>query len=89
MFSDYGLVVIATLTIIFGDLMLMLTPTLIRFSLIRRKLKYGTEICGYLVVSLFTSLYANFLLQDIWCIKFGNNVHVRSVLHTIISVFRV
>ena len=60
MFSDYGLVVIATLTIIFGDLMLMLTPTLIRFLLIRRKLKYGTEICGYLVVSLFVSLYANF-----------------------------
>ena len=59
-FSDYGLVVIATLTIIFGDLLLMLTPTLIRFLLIRRKLKYGTEICGYLVVSLFTSLYANF-----------------------------
>ena len=40
--------------------MLMLTPTLNRFSLIRRKLKYGTEICGYLIVSLFTSLYANF-----------------------------
>lgn len=52
-FSDYILQIIASLTIMLGDFMLILTPTLVRFLIIRRKLKYGTEICGYLIVSLF------------------------------------
>lgn len=58
-FSNYTLLVIASFTIILGDFMLMIVPTSIRFLIIRRKLSYGTEICGYLVVSLFISLYAN------------------------------
>lgn len=73
--SDYASLIVASLVIMLGDFMLMLAPTSIRFLIIRRKLNYGTEICGYIVLSLFLSLCMNFYST-------GNMVSSLGIMYT-------